>query len=325
MGSHFSTSYSAHRERLLRWLMLAALVCLFPLFFIGGPGWSSGPLIKSTWDLGHPIFFGLLTFYSRPWRFLSGWRLWVWFSLAVVILGLGIEFTQSFSGGDVSARDLLRNLTGLWMVLAARHWASFRGPLRARDWLIRVVVLGLVSIDLIPVGRIAVQQVHVSLLLPELYDFEQDEPERFWRGNVSKSKGEACGSIADNPLSIRMTTRRYSGATLDNLPSDWRGYERLTLVLWNPQDYEISVTLRINDLAHEKGQNVYRDRFNRSFQIKPGVNRIQQDLKAVATAPQDREMDMDDIRRLMLFTSNLNQPARLCLGELRLADTEPSA
>ncbi|HKK56089.1 MAG TPA: succinyl-CoA synthetase subunit beta, partial [Marinobacter sp.] len=88
----------------------------------------------------------------------------------------------------------------------------------------------------------------------------------------------------------------------------------------NPQSYAIALTLRINDMSHEQGSSQFRDRFNRNFEIRPGLNRIYQDLGEVATAPKDRRMDMDEIRRLMFFTTDLSQPARLCLGELSLRD-----
>jgi hypothetical protein len=319
MRSRLLNSDPTHRRPLLFWLATVGLVCLFPLFFVGGPGWSDGPLIHSAWNLGHPIFFALLTLTIRPWRLASGWQLWALATIVVLLLGAGVELAQSLDNRDVDGRDIFRNLTGLWIVLALRPRVSFPHPYPPRDWLIRALAVVLLSIDLMVVTRIAAQQVQVRLWLPDLYNFQQEHPERFWRGNVIKSSDEACGTIAESALSIALTTRPYSGASLDNLPSDWRGYDSLTMILWNPQNYTIPVTLRINDLAHEHGNLKYHDRFNHSFQITPGVNRIHQSLGEIASAPKDRQMNMDNIRRLMLFTSDLEQPGRLCLGELRLS------
>ena len=166
--------------------------------------------------------------------------------------------------------------------------------------------------------RIAIEQVQIRLWLPDLYDFQQDHPERFWRGNITRTSGENCGPGDGDGLSIALTTRRYSGASLDNLPPDWRGYDELSVVLWNPQAYTIPMTLRINDLTHEQVSNQYHDRFNRQYRIEPGVNIIRQSLDEIAEAPRDRRMHMDDIRRLMLFTSDLHLPGHLCLSTLRL-------
>lgn len=315
-------SGSTRRGRLLSWLAPAGLICLFPLFFIGGPGWSDGPLFQSVWNLGHPIFFALLTLTVRPWRFVSGWKLWALTSAIVLLLGLGIEFAQSFDSREMDGRDMFRNLTGLWAVLALQPWVGFRQPYPARDRLIRALAVVLLAIDLVWVSRIAIQQVQVSQWLPDLYDFQQEHPERFWRGNITRISGEGCGPLSGPVLSIALTTRRYSGGSLDNLPSDWRGYDELAIVLWNPQSYTIPLTLRINDMTHEQNRNTYHDRFNHTFQIEPGINRIYQKLDAVAAAPKNRLMEMDDIRRLLFFTSNLSQPAQLCLGKLRLENTD---
>lgn len=308
-------------RRPIFWLALAGLVLIFPLFFIGGPAWNDGPLFQKAWNLGHPLFFGLLTLAVRPWRFLSGWKLWVVTSVIVLLLGVGIEFAQSFTTRDIDSRDIFRNLTGLWAALALQPWVGFLKPYPLRDWLIRALTIGLLAIDPISLTQIAMQQIQVSQQLPVLYDFTREDPEQFWQGDVSRSSGEHCGVTAENALAIAVTSAPYSGAALHNLPSDWRGYDKLTMILWNPQDHAISLTLRINDLAHEQHSGEYADRFNRSFRITPGINRISQNLNDVASAPRDRGMDMNEVRRLMLFTSDFRQPGHLCLSQLRLETT----
>lgn len=322
MGSFFlssgSPSQRTRRGRLLLWLAPAGVVCLFPFFFIGGPDWSAGPLTRAVWNLGHPVFFALLTLTVRPWRFLTGWKLWALATLGVLVLGLGVEFAQSLGDRQIDRDDVFRNLTGLWAVLALLPWVGFRRPSPVRDWLLRALALALLSIDPVMVAGIAIQQIQISQGLPALYNFQHDHPERFWRGNVAPSSRGDCGPLTGHALAIDLTTRRYTGASLDNLPADWRGYDELVFVLWNPQSHAIPVTLRINDLDHERQSNQFHDRFNRTFEIQPGINQIQQPLKEVAEAPRAREMDMDRIRRLMFFTSNLDRPARLCLGQLRL-------
>lgn len=310
---------STRQGSLLFWLALVGAVCLFPFFFVGGPAWSDGPLIRAAWNLGHPLFFAFLTLATRPWRFASGWKLWAIGSLAVLFLGGSVELAQSLDNREADAHDMFRNLTGFWAVMALQKSVGFGHPNPLREWLIRVVAAGLLAIDLVVVSGIALQQVQVSRWLPNVYDFPQDQPGRFWRGNVSIDPQGACGPEPENVLSIALTTRRYSGASLDNLPGNWGNYDHLLATFWNPQDYTIPLTLRINDLAHEQHSNHYDDRFNRVYQIEPGINRIRLSLEDVAEAPADRRMDMNDIRRLMFFTSDLRQPGHLCLSELRLS------
>lgn len=304
------------------WLLLAGLVLIFPLFFIGGPAWNDGPLFREAWNLGHPIFFGLLTLAVRPWRLLTGWKLWGVTSAIVLVLGLGIEFAQTFTARYIDGRDMFRNLTGLWAALALQPYVGFLKPFPVRDWLIRILAVGLLALDPVSLAQIARQQIQISQQLPDLYNFTRDHPEQFWRGAVSRISGKDCGVTTENALAIGITSDPYSGASLHNLPSDWRGYDQLNMTVWNPQDHAISLTLRINDLAHEQDSGEYVDRFNRSFQITPGINRISQNLNDVATAPKDRGMDMNNVRRLMLFTSDVTQPGHICLSQLRLQITQ---
>lgn len=319
MSSDALISSSTRRGRILFWLALAGLLCLLPLFFVGGPGWSDGPLIKSAWNLGHPVFFALLTLVVQPWRHLSGWKLWITASSVVLLMGAGIEYAQSFNHQrNIQSLDLLRNLAGLWLVLVVRPRAGFPSLRPSAKWLLRLAVFALLAADIMAVAMVAHQQYRVSRWLPDLYNFQQQNPERFWNGDIRIASAEECGDLTDKGLTIGLTTRRYSGASLHNLPAKWGTYNVLRMVIWNPQGQVIPLTLRINDRQHEDRGIHYQDRFNRTFQIQPGINRIELDLNDVANAPSERAMDMNDIRRLMLFTSNRDEPGRFCLVELKL-------
>ena len=81
----------ARNTQILRYLAFAGMILIAPLFFVGGPGWSDGPLFKSAWNLGHILFFALLTLAIQPWRVWTGWSLWGIGTLAVLMLGTGIE------------------------------------------------------------------------------------------------------------------------------------------------------------------------------------------------------------------------------------------
>ncbi|MDI9244774.1 succinyl-CoA synthetase subunit beta [Marinobacter sp. CHS3-4] len=319
MGFDSLLANSTRRGRILFWMALAGLLCLLPLFFVGGPGWSDGPLIKSAWNLGHPLFFALLALVVQPWRYLTGLALWLASSIVVLLIGIGIEYAQSFNHQrNIDSVDLLRNLTGLWLVLALLPCAGFLSLRPFVRWLVRLSVFALLAADVTAVCKIAYQQYQVSQWLPDLYNFNQQSPETFWKGDVRIAGSKECGELTDHGLSIGLKTHRYSGASLRNPPADWHAYDSLRMVIWNPQHQDIALTLRINDREHEDRGIHFQDRFNHTFQIQPGVNRVDQDLSMVANAPVERTMNMDNIRRLMLFTSNLEKPARLCLVALKL-------
>ncbi len=78
------------------------------------------------------------------------------------------------------------------------------------------------------------------------------------------------------------------------------------------------MTLRINDLAHDLGENAYNDRFNTNLVLPPGEHSFRLDLDTVREAPSGRSMDMQNIRRLGLFVSRLPEPGTVYLRDIRL-------
>ncbi|OZB20634.1 MAG: hypothetical protein B7X58_00645, partial [Marinobacter sp. 34-60-7] len=125
---------------------------------------------------------------------------------------------------------------------------------------------------------------------------------------------------ADQPsaVALNLDTGAYSGASLNNFPGDWRGFDRLILELHNPSDAPLDMTLRIHDLTHDRGKQIYADRFNTRLALNPGNNRFEIDLERIANAPAQRPMDMSEVRRIGLFASRLPAPRTIYLTDLRL-------
>jgi hypothetical protein len=80
----------------------------------------------------------------------------------------------------------------------------------------------------------------------------------------------------------------------------------------------ISMILRINDMEHDLGDNNYNDRFNTRLPLTPGPNQFKLDLDRIKAAPESRSMNMQAIRRLILFTVALPEPKTLYLRDIRL-------
>jgi hypothetical protein len=317
MGAYLPVDHPARKARTWRFLAFAGVVLITPFFFIGGPGWTDGPLYKSAWNLGHILFFALLTLSVQPWRIWTGWMLWGLSTLAVLVIGLGIELVQNGVSRQMDWQDIHRNLLGVWAALAFRPRASHTGQSRLLIWCLRVIVVALLIAEAGNTARVAAQQYQVNQLLPTLYDFSQPDPSPFWKGPVTPVPGNTA---SDHPgaLRVSLSTNRYSGVSLHNFPGDWRDYSYLVIVLYNPQDQPLPMTLRINDVAHDLGDNAYNDRFNTRLALPPGEQSFRLDLDLVRNAPADRAMDMAAIRRLGLFTSVLMEPKTVYLRVIRL-------
>ncbi|EDM48751.1 hypothetical protein [Marinobacter algicola] len=303
----------ARNAQIFRYLAFAGMILIAPLFFVGGPGWSDGPLFKSAWNLGHILFFALSTLAIQPWRIWTGWSLWGIGTLAVLVLGTGIELLQHGTSRQMDWQDILRNQVGVWTILAVRPRAS----LTRQVWPLRLIVTALLVAEIGATARIAIQQYRVSQLLPTLYDFRQPDPSPFWDGVIEPVTDHAINTH-NRALRISLSTARYSGVSLHNLPEDWRDYDRLVINLYNPQDHPLPMILRINDMEHDLGDNDYNDRFNTRLPLAPGPNQFELDLDRIRTAPKGRSMNMQAIRRLILFTVALPEPKTLYLRDIRL-------
>ncbi|KPP99954.1 succinyl-CoA synthetase subunit beta [Marinobacter sp. HL-58] len=317
MGPNLPADNPARKTRKWQYLALAGVILITPFFFIGGPGWTDGPLYKSAWNLGHTLFFALLTIAIQPWRFRTGWRLWGLSTLAVLFIGLGIELLQYGASRDMDWRDVYRNLVGVWAVLAFYPRTPNTGIPRLEIWSLRIIVVSMLILEAGQTARVAIQQYQVSQLLPALYDFSQPDPSSFWKGPVEPVSDDAAGNRPD-ALRISFSTSRYSGVSLHNFPGDWRDYSQLVIVLYNPQDHPLPLTLRINDVAHDLGDNAYNDRFNTRLVLSPGQNRFRLDLDRIRNAPAGRSMDMESVRRLGIFTSSMTEPKTAYLRVIRL-------
>ncbi len=315
MGSGSMPARVLNGQR-MQLLALAGAAGVAPLLFIGGPDWASGPVYRSVWNLGHIGLFALLTYALKPWHWLSGWRLWLATTGLVLLLGILIEWFQSGTDRQADWHDILRNLLGVWLVLAWVPVFSRNSRTYGPSWLLPVVTALLLLFELGDTGSVAARQWQVNHQLPLLYDFRNENPDPFWSGNPVPSDRHT----ANHPqsLKIELGTETFSGISLDNLPADWRGYEQLTITLFNPSQEPLQLTLRINDLAHDRGDNAYGDRFNTRLLLDTGFNTFTLSLDDVRDAPADRVMDMANVRRLGLFAVRLPAPRTVYLSDLRL-------
>ncbi len=298
--------------------LLAGLLSLLiiPFLFIGGPDWSSGPVYKSAWNLGHILLFALLTLAVRPWQWLQGWRLWLAVTGVLLATGMVIELLQYGYGRDMDWRDLVRNLIGSWLVLAWRPLVFPQNRATAGNWLMVAVTTLLLLAELATTAQVAARQFQMNRQLPALYDFQRDQPAPFWSGAIASSTAHALDG--SKSLKIDLGTETYSGVSLNNFPSDWRGFATLSLALFNPDSRPLSITLRINDVAHDRSDNAYSDRFNFRLDLEPGTNIYTISLATIEQAPEQRSMDMNNVRRLGLFATRLPEPRTVYLLALAL-------
>lgn len=294
-------------------LLLLLILIAAPLFFIGGPDWLAPPVIRALWNQGHWLFFACLLFWWQARWKLSHPRQWLLATLAVLVLSAVIEGTQTLVGRQAGWNDVLCNVTGTWLGL---FWGQ---PASRRVWLGRLLAAGLVLWQVKVVLAAGLGQWHQQRQFPVLGNFESRLDLPFWRGRVER----VSAPVDEGRYSLLValggdTAIRYSGVHLKQLVGDWRGYQALALSLYNPADSTLAMTLRINDTQHDRGAGDFSDRYNGRLLLEPGWNHYRIDLSTIEQAPEQRDMNLASIERLLLFATDLEQRRWIYLDNLRL-------
>lgn len=303
------------------WLIGVILLASTLLFFLGGPDYESPRSYKASWDLGHIAYFALLTLLICRFDFikrLSPARQWTVIISVTFVLGTFIELLQYGTQREADILDVIRDLTGsaLVLVFSPRPTATLttRWLTIARSGIV-LILLGLLT----PLAISLTDETIARQQFPVLSDFNTPFEMSRWTSDAPISLTRLPAISQKNLLEISLTTSRYSGVILKYFPRDWRDYKMLNINLYQPEATPLRITCRIHDLQHTRGEQAFADRYNQSFTLAQGWNQITIDLHDVATAPQDRPMDMQQIHAIGLFTIELPRPRQLYLDSLYLS------
>ncbi|BBO84274.1 hypothetical protein DSCO28_48400 [Desulfosarcina ovata subsp. sediminis] len=301
-------------------LVIFAIVCAILMFF-GGADLVHMRSFKRAWDLGHIAAFAVWSLLLlRGWRRLA--TMGVVTQVVVVVLlttGVGgaVEIAQGAVGrypgwADVE-HDILGSLLAIFFLFPSRLQLHL-------GWrrMVQVAILGWLLLALAPVARALVDEWDMTRAFPVLADFEAPFELERWSGNAHLSIDHSIAVSGRASLCIDLNTTRYSGASLNYFPGDWRGWQWIAFSVYNPDPQPIRLVCKINDHQHDISGCRYADRFNRTFEMHSGWNRIRIPLEAVATAPQGRRMDLSRISEFNLFAVELPQSRQIFLDWLAL-------
>ena len=299
-------------QRRYQLLLIALVLLASPLLFIGGPHYTTAPLYRSLWDAGHIVFFGLLGLLAAHRLSLNSPPQAILASLLAATLGLGIEALQLLTGREFQWQDLVHDLAGFWLGLLAAQTATIR------IWCLRAAAFVLAAPLLWTITQNARVHWSATQQFPLINDFETPLDLHRVSGQALADSVRLQTDIVHHgrsALAITLTRTRYSGASLDTLLGDWRGYRHLVMTLYNPGDSMLAMKLRIADRAHN---NAYDDRFNQSLSLTPGWNHIALPLATIADAPRDRRMDLSQITDVTLFSVDTTEPQTIIWDHVRL-------
>ena len=290
-------------------------------FFAGGPGDLTARSAQRAWDFGHVAFFFAATVVWIKWgwrdKARSSFRLWAIVLMCVALIGLGIEGVQAMLGRSAEPSDLLRNLVGavLALTLLGIDRSRFSGWMLTA---IRAVAVLLLLGALSPLFVALSDEISAARAFPVLSDFETPFQLSRWESDVVLSVEKDIVREGTGALRVPLSTARYSTASLEYFPGDWRDASVLLASVFNPDQHPLELVLRVHDDWHDEHGQSYSVRFNTVFTITSGWNDLRVPLSDIKAGPRDREMDMSQIAGLSFFTVELATPRTIFIDQLEL-------
>lgn len=313
--------------RIWRWTALATCAVIAAAVF----GWPD-PNVKlrsalAIHDYGHVVAFGLVTALlafalsarSRP-TFQGRVGATCLAAGAALALGAAVELAQAVSGQYGDPWDVVRDGGGAFsaaLILIALD-PAISG--RARVALSGVAIFFLVALAF-PILAALDDEARARSQFPVLVGFETTrELTRFHFGDGKKPRIVVLPDDEGRSVSavrLHLPPGKYPGVVLSYFPGDWRGMRALRLLIVNPEPTPIELTVRIDDAEYDYRLDL-DDRYNRSFPLSPGANRIEIPLSDVATAPRDRRFDLGRVKSLLMYAVDLEQPRDIIIGPIVL-------
>ena len=297
-----------HKKRLLIFVIM--LTALFPLFFVGGPTPYSNPLFRALWDCGHIVFFAALMLAVQVKLKLSHWRVIFAISLAVLYVGGAIEIIQAHTGRDGNWRDVSRDIIGAWLglfwLLHASRWV----------WCARIVTLLLILPDIMNVFVAGYSQARALQQFPVLANFESAIELSAWQGDIERV--ELPLASGNHVLKVHFNKSQYANVSLKYFFHSWQGYRVLSFDVYNPDQNPVNLVMRVSDVQHDKGSNLYRDRFNHQLRINSGWSHVEIPVSDILHAPATRLMHLDSIASITLFSMRLPVERNIYLDNVKL-------
>ena len=304
-----------------RWILCVTGILLIVLSFTTPLADETSGSLKELWQLGHVLMFYALVYSAFPLLAErvnpSSWLLAL-VLISSLFLGLGIELLQIGVGREFSFRDILLDLLGALLACSVLiSQKKLRADKKIAVSTIAVSTL-LVLYAIKPLVLVSVDEIHMHREFPGLGNFESPLELRRWGGNVSRIRFP--GTEAENwVLKSEFDTAPYSGISLKSFSRDWTRYGKLVFEAFVPEQEKLKITIRIHDDKHYSlGLGNYHDRYNQELELNPGWNQIRVLLEDVKNAPSKREMDMNNISRIGIFTIGLAKTRLLYLDALRL-------
>jgi uncharacterized protein len=150
-----------------------------------------------------------------------------------------------------------------------------------------------------------------------LFDFESDEDLQRLNWECHKWFELSFENATSGLFSLKvfLPPGSYPGINFEEMRKDWSQFKLLKMDITNPSSEDIRFHVRIDD--HESGWE-YGNRFDVNFVLKPGLNNISIATDSIKTNLRGRRLDLENIKRMMVFIPSNPKKRELFIDNIRL-------
>lgn len=234
------------------------------------------------------------------------------------MLGTIVELAQAMNGLHGDLWDVVRDGGGALSAALVLIGLDSAPPARARAAFACAAIF-ILAVFTYPVFAALNDEARARAQFPVLAAFETTQEFtrfQFWKGvepRIVRTTDDERRSVS--AVQLHLPPGKFPGFELRYLPRDWRGMRALELLIVNPESTLTHITVRIDDVEYRPH---LEDRYNRSFPLSRGINRIEIPLSDVAAAPRDRQFDLGRVHALLVYAVDLKQPQSVIIGPISL-------
>lgn len=273
---------------------------------------------QATQNAGHSLVFFLLSFVTATLlRVYSSFRPAAIFIIVLVscqLMGGLVELVQPEVGRDGNWGDFFLDLLGALAGLSL--YLSLLPNGRGRWWWLLLSSL-LVAAALAHPVQMKLAERERAQVFPVIADFEN-----YWLNlyllpvSGAGYRTEVVPEWQQNQTPaarIEFHPGAWPGLMIHEVHPDWRAGSALSFDVFNPAEDTLRLTLRINDRHHNQR---YGDRFNRTFDVKPGAHHFTVSMDAIRNGPKEREMDLSAVTMMMFYSYKMKKNAVIYLDNV---------
>lgn len=149
-----------------------------------------------------------------------------------------------------------------------------------------------------------------------LFDFEKETDLDMlnWKCKTLFSLSNKHVTAGKKSLKLELYPSSWPGLTVDNFGPDWSKYRALMFDVYNTENTSLNFTFRIDDKINPS----FNDRVNDTMIIDPGENHLTIILSHLITTKTKRNLNLTNIKKIVLFLANPKKKRVVYLDNLRL-------